>query len=118
MNDNKAQKMNKNDTHQRFSQENKNKSQNWDHHKKKIIIHVSKLNDNQWRVVDKKNKHAPRGRQNWDHPTKEDIRDHHNNKKKHQTPCGPHNLKKKSHWKTLYGPHQQTYPTKVNNPSL
>ena len=35
MNNNKAQKMNKNNTHQRFSQENKNKNQNRDHHNKK-----------------------------------------------------------------------------------
>ena len=42
MNDNKAQKMNKNDTHQRFSQENKSKSQNWDHNNKKSTIHVSR----------------------------------------------------------------------------
>ena len=90
MNDNKAQKMNKNDTHQRFSQENKNKNQNRDHHnKKKSIIHVSKWNDNQWRVFDQQNQHTPRGRQNRDHSTNEDIRDHHNQKEVLNTPWTP-----------------------------
>ena len=35
MNGNKAQKMNKNNTHQRFSEQNKNKSKNRNHHNKK-----------------------------------------------------------------------------------
>jgi len=59
----------------------------------------------------KKKQHTPRGIQNRDHPTNEDIRDHHN-KKKHQTPCGPQKLNKNPHWKTLCAPHQQTNPIK------
>ena len=38
MNDSKAQKMNKHNIHQRFLQQNKNKSQNRDHHNKKTLF--------------------------------------------------------------------------------
>ena len=50
----------------------------------------------------KKNQHTPCGRQNWDHPTNEDIRDHHNNKKTLNTSWTPKPKQKFTQENTLW----------------